>query len=267
MAADFQNRSRFEIAKRRAELYNSDVGHETGYDCPDCLNRGNIAYVIGTEDNFREEILPCKCESIRRNLWRIRESGLQDLIDRYTFDLWKTPQAWQEWLRNRAIQYAENPSGWFFIGGKPGTGKTHLCTAICKELMMKGMETRYILWREFSQQAKAVTNNDEKYADFVGPVRKVPLLYIDDFFKTGRRRDIRTGLWQEMTPTEADINLAFDILGSRYNQGNRTITIISSELPVEKLMDIDAAIASRIYQNAGENIFDLSKMENWRLKE
>lgn len=263
---DCQSKSLFEIAKHRAEMYNSEIGHLTDYDCPECRNRGNFLLVTGDETHFWEEIVPCRCEITRKNLRMIKKSGLQPLLDRYTFETWDTPEEWQRYMKARAYSYACNPQGWFYIGGKPGTGKTHLCTAICERLMRNGYETRYVLWREFARQAKAVANEEEEYEALVNPVRTVPVLYMDDLFKTGRRRDPQSGAWQDMTPTAADINLAFDILGHRYNKGSDAITIISAELSVERLMEIDEAVAPRIYQNAKENSFDWSKMENWRLK-
>lgn len=51
-----------------------------------------------------------------------------------------------------------------FIGGSPGTGKTHLCTAICAKLMDGGIPVRYVQWRGDIPAIKAKVNDAEAYA-------------------------------------------------------------------------------------------------------
>ena len=38
-----------------------------------------------------------------------------------------------------------DPKGWFVTTGRSGAGKTHLCTAICGELLHRGLPVRYML--------------------------------------------------------------------------------------------------------------------------
>lgn len=71
------------------------------------------------------------------------------------------------------------------------------------------------------------------------PLKKVKVLYIDDFFKG--------------SVTSGDINLAFELLNSRYISPDK-ITIISSELTIEQILKYDAAIGGRIAERAGEYI-------------
>lgn len=174
-------------------------------------------------------------------------------MDRYTFDRWQTKQEWQRKVKGMALDYVENPSGWFYMAGRPGTGKTHICTALCGALIEKGMEVQYLLWRDFSSRAKAVVTDDEEYQRIVEPMKRVKVLYIDDLFKTGKGQE----------PTTGDTNLAFEILNSRYIQGKPTI--ISSELTVKMILDIDEAIGSRIFEMSKEHYADLSDRDNFRL--
>ena len=80
----------------------------------------------------------------------------------------------------------------------------------------------------------------------------VDVLYIDDFFK-GKISD-------------TDKTLAFDIINYRFN--NNLVTIISSELLLNDLINIDAAIAGRIKQMAGDYIVQIAYDDerNYRLK-
>lgn len=238
--------------RRRVEAANRVPGQLEGFDCPDCLNRGFI-HALDKTGHFVTR--PCKCAVRRNNERRIRLSGLSELVGRYTFQNWKTPSIWQEKAKHLAENYARNPAGWFVATGSVGTGKSHLCTAICVHLMECGQDVRYMLWRDVSVQAKAVVNDDEEYSRIVEPLKRTPVLYVDDLFKTGKGQE----------PTVGDVNLAFEILNARYNDSKK-LTIISTERSVEELLNIDEAVGSRIYERSKGNYLDFRGRENWRLK-
>lgn len=247
-----QGASWIEQERRKIETLNLEPGKLTGYDCPDCLNRGYIWQLRDSGEQYAKE---CRCMIQRRNIRYLRESGLESLVQRYSFDTWRINEKWQAEVLKMAREFAENPAGWFFLAGRPGTGKTHLCTAICGELMKRGFQTRYLLWRDFSAKAKALVNDEERYSALTKPLKAVPLLYIDDLFKTGKGAE----------PTAGDVNLAFELLNNRYNDG-RKITIISSELTANRLLEIDEGLGSRVCQRAGDNYADLSNKRNYRLQ-
>ena len=247
-----QDASWIEQERRNVEALNQEPGNLKGYDCPDCLNRG---YIWQLRDSGERYTKGCRCAIQRRNIRYLRESGLESLVQRYSFDTWRIDEKWQETVLKMARDFAENPAGWFFLAGHPGTGKTHLCTAICGELMKRGFQTRYLLWRDFSAKAKALVNDEERYGAEIKPLKTVRLLYIDDLFKTGKGAE----------PTAGDVNLAFELLNSRYND-DRKITIISSELTANRLLEIDEGVGSRIFQRAREYYADLSDKPNFRLK-
>lgn len=233
------------------EITNSEPGNLTDYDCPKCLNRG---YFVRRRETGELVSVDCECMKVRRSIRYLRKSGLADMVGRYTFKAWKAGEPWQKDILTLAKRFAEKPEGWLFIAGRPGTGKTHICTAVCDELMKRGMATRYMLWRDFSVSAKAVITDDEEYAALVTPYKKCRVLYIDDFLKTGKGAE----------PTVGDVNLAFELLNSRYNAEDR-ITILSSERTIAEIMDIDEAMGSRIYQRSKNYYVDLTKKENYRL--
>lgn len=246
-----------ESQRRRAELFNRNRGklnEDDGYDCPACLNRG-CSYKTDGEGHLIS--VPCKCMTIRNNRRRIEQSGLSDLLARYTFEAWRAEEEWQGELLDAARQYAANPDGWFAVCGRPGTGKTHICTAICGELMKNGCDVRYMLWRDVATTLKANSMRDaESYSREIEPLKTVKCLYIDDFYKIGGKRP----------PTVMDINLAFEIINARYNSSG-LITIVSSERSIDELMRIDEAVASRIYERThkNRNYINLAGKENRRM--
>lgn len=242
-----------ELALRKAASMNETPGYLTGYDCPKCLNRGVMWVVRGNDEVTASE---CECMIQRRNLQRLKRSGLEDAVTRYTFETWQTPDRWQEKAKALAERYAKERRGWFVAYGHVGSGKTHLCTAICAELLATGMNTQYMLWRDVAVQAKAAITDDEAYNAIVTPLKRVKCLYIDDLFKVGKGKP----------PTEGDVNLAFEILNSRYNDSSK-LTIISTERSMEDLLDIDEAVGSRIYERSKGFRLDFSDKPNWRLRQ
>lgn len=191
----------------------------------------------------------CECYYEWLNHKRLRNSGLENLKEKFTFEKFLGDTEGRRTLKEKAIEFANNPNGWFYIGGNVGSGKTHLCTAICFELM-KTKQVKYMPWRDESVRLKAIVNQESEYREEIYKLKNIKILYIDDLFK-GK-------------VSEADINLAYEIINFRYN--NDLTTIISCEYSDDELMEIDEAIGSRIYQKSKENSYNITKIENYRLK-
>lgn len=216
-------------------------------DCPVCRNTG----LTFTMDNGIIRSNECSCMARRRTLLRVRKSGLADLVSRYTFESFKTPSAWQNAAMNKAQHFVVNGAGWFFISGNPGSGKTHLCISIVGEFIKGGKEAVYMMWREDAPRLKAMVNDRDAYEREMKRMKLVDVLYIDDFLKGNN-------------VTDADINLAFELLNARYND-SRKLTIISTEKSLEDILSIDEAIGSRIYERS-KGFCIRTPDENWRLK-
>jgi DNA replication protein DnaC len=248
-----------EILQMEVSWANDTVGNLTGYDCPLCKNRGYIYVIQGTYKVAQE----CSCMVQRRAMRRIERSGLKDLMDRYTIEKYQTPVSWQQKAKAMAIGFVSNPSGaWFGAFGAVGAGKTHICTAICIELLSCGQDVSYMLWKDEARKLKALVNDPEKYERLIAPLQTVKVLYIDDFWKT--KKDENTGRYEQ--PSQADINLAFEILNARYND-TKLITIISSERVIQDLIDIDEAVGSRIMERTKGFCLSLTGDDkNWRLR-
>lgn len=255
-----------EYAQRRVDWINNDVGNRNesdGYNCGICKNKGYVAEVTELPDgSFGHKIRDCKCAPVRSSILRMRRSGLKDIIRDYTFDKFEATEPWQQAMKAAAIRYAEAHDGWFFVGGQVGSGKTHICTAICREFLLAGRDVRYMLWRDEIVAIKANVGDADVYKKMLDEYKSVEVLYIDDLFKTGKSP---TG--ERQKPTIADINVAFEILNFRYSNP-KSITIISTELTEDELLDIDEAVGSRIYERAKGSAITVGKdrARNYRLK-
>lgn len=234
---------------------------EDGYHCNACRNKGYIIRVDELEDGSLHQVCTdCKCVEIRNSIMRMKRSGLKDIIKDYTFDKFEDSEPWQKTIKAAAMEYAKSPDGWFFLGGQSGAGKTHLCTAICRDFLLSGKSVRYMLWRDDIVKIKGAVTDSEEYSKIIDEFKRVDVLYIDDLFKTGKAADQST-----QKPTGADISVAFEIINYRYNNPS-LLTIISSELTEDELIDIDEALGGRIYERAKAFTIGRSRDRNYRLR-
>ena len=181
---------------------------------------------------------------------RLERSGLKELVECCTFDSFNTDEAWQKEAKDKALAYLDSPKGaWFYICGRSGSGKTHLCTAVCQKLIENGNELYYLKWREEAPMLKAMIRDYAAYSDKIRQLSTVSVLYIDDFLKGG--------------VTDADLNLAYQLLNERYNTRRRTI--ISSELSIEDTAKYDEAIAGRIFERSRGYCFRMARV-NYRFR-
>lgn len=84
--------------------------------------------------------------------------------------------------------------------------------------------------------------------------KKTDVLYIDDLFKQNNIND-------------ADIKLAFELID--YRVRTNRMTVISTEMDLNRILDIDEALGGRIIQAARGNKYIIAKDrgKNYRLKE
>ncbi len=252
------------ICERQCESENNREGNLNeydGYNCPLCKNKG---YMLKPEfylNYYQEKQYTCKCARVRKTIRALNRSGLADVVRDYTLDRYIVTEAWQNHVLETAKKYvSECSEKWFFFGGATGAGKSHICTAIAVSLIKRDKEVKYMLWRDEASKLKAKVN-DICYSKEVDEYKNVDVLYIDDLFKTGKS-DGQT----LQRPTQGDINLAFEIINSRYVQ--KKLTIISSECTLNDLLEIDEAVAGRVKQMCGDYCLNIApdRAKNYRLK-
>lgn len=250
----YENMSEKEKIDFKVNSFNEEEGNFNdydGYNCDICKNKGYIALNIDNDFYLQE----CECIKTRNSIKNMNESGLKDFIQKYKLNSFETQEEFQKNIKEKALEYINKKTKkWFFIGGQSGSGKTFICSAISRELLLQNKSLYYFQWREDSRKLKAIVNEEKEYDEFMERIKEIDVLYIDDFFKTQRNATITT----------ADINLAFEIINYRYKANKETI--ISSELTLNEIIDIDEAIGGRIKELS---IFiDVSKdrKKNYRLK-
>lgn len=245
-------------SKFKRDTFVEAKGNLEGEYCPKCRNKGVVMHLAHKWGYVYECVQKCECLISRNNAKALENSGLSSLVKSYTFESFKTTHEWQANMKNKALEFVDNHTNfWFYAGGQVGCGKTHICTAIANEFIKRGMKTKYMLWRDETIVLKSDIM-DKEYQDKMKALKTVPVLYIDDFFKTEIKKQ----------PSAAEINIAFELLNYRYNNPGY-VTIISSEKQMSELLKIDQAVGSRIFQRSKHYCINISEdvLKNYRLKE
>lgn len=83
----------------------------------------------------------------------------------------------------RARDYADNLSGWLYLHGPTGVGKTHLAVAIANTVLKKGRDVTF--WRILDLldclRRAYVNNNEDSFYQLFRKIRDADLLILDDF--------------------------------------------------------------------------------------
>lgn len=212
---------------------------DTQYSCERCKDTGYIT-VLDADGNFGKT--PCKCLAKIQTETRLKKSGISPAeYAKYSFIKFRTDTREHANMKKIAERYLQNRIAGQGIGyfGASGTGKTHICIAICQALTCDyGEEHYYFSYRSEIQRIKAVMySNAELYSQAIQHWTSVNNLYIDDLFKFATK----DGRIQQQ-----DLQIMFDIINTRYI--NHKATLFSSEYSLAYITnDIDEALGSRIF--------------------
>lgn len=222
-----------------------------GINCPICLNKG-YTYIL--RDNGNIVFQNCTCAKARRNVWRVRESGLGRTIAKCTFANFSHDEQWQQVMYEKALEYSETGAKqghWLLFAGQSGSGKTFLCTAVAG-VLMKDYDVTYTIWPQEAQRLKGLMVEDSSHYDSeIERLQRIDVLIIDDFWKP--------------SATSADKRMAYTIINQRYVAA--LPTIISTEFYSAELAEIDEAVTGRIVEMCGQYKVDIGrdKKRNYRL--
>ncbi|RXK25501.1 ATP-binding protein [Bacillus velezensis] len=119
--------------------------------------------------------------------------------------------------------------------GQPGSGKTHLLTAIMNNLIKK--KSVYCMYFPYVEGMGNLRDNFDQLESKLDAMRKADVLFIDDLFKPVKG---------EPRATDWQVEQIQSVVNYRYL--NHKPMLISSELDTAALLDIDEALGSRIHQ-------------------
>lgn len=220
------------------------------YKCEKCRD---MTFVI-----VNDEAVPCECKAMREAEEILNKSGISEEFRNRRFSNFDYERSMQIsdayrkaklYVRHFRDIEKERVNSIMFMG-QVGSGKTHLSLAIANELMDGGVGVVYMSYREVITRIKQNITDEVYYHRIMGRYKNARVLLIDDLFK-GKISD-------------SDVNIMFELINFRYF--NRLPVIISCEMSVEEVLNVDEAIGSRLVEMSKEFLVRISgKRMNYRM--
>lgn len=226
------------------------------YECPQCRDTG---FIDCENQNGHDVVRRCDCYAMKQARKMMKLSGISTEFQKKTFENFIAGGNEQlENAKSKAMRYIDNfqtaehyRRNSIMFSGQVGSGKTHLGTAICGELVRSGISVVYMAYRNAVTKIKQSIMDEAAYSRELNQYVTARVLYIDDLLK-GKL-------------SEADVNIMYEIANYRYM--NNMPMIISTEKSPNDLLAFDEATGSRIIEMCRGNIIQLQGKElNYRLR-
>ena len=209
------------------------------YHCNICKDKG---YIYKT-DGFYEVAVKCKCQTLKDAQMRLEKSGLGELLETKRLDNYNTNTEYQKQIKETATnyinEYVKGNKYSLALLGQSGVGKTHIMSAVSRQLLDAGITVKYYIADDIIQRLQACKYDQENYIREFNSIVRAEVLYIDDLFKSS----VTNYYKQENIKTE-DLKVIFEVINYRYNK--KLPILLNSEIHFERFADIDQAIIGRI---------------------
>lgn len=222
----------------------------------DATDISDPTFITYEDEEMNALFLTTPLGKLREKERKFLKAGLTSINNDYTFDTFHAEYQFQKIMKYLAMKYIkQSEDEWLGFFGTTGSGKTHLCTAITRELIMSDKEVHYIMWVE---EINRVKFDIELYNKWVKKLKQCNILVIDDLLKEGI----------SVNPTEFEMKALFEIINYRYS--NHLKTIISSERSINELQRMNKALMGRIIERCQDYLIEIPEKEgelrNYRLR-
>ena len=188
-----------------------------------------------------------------------KKAGFRVDMCNYTFSTFKVWNNASKFAKDVALRYfksfesnRDKRTNSILLCGQVGSGKTHLAIALAVNFLEKKIKVQYMPYRDVVTEIKQNIIDSKNYSRLVDKYKTCDVLLIDDLYK-GKIN-------------ESDVNIMFEIINYRYL--NNKPMIISSEYTMDRILNVDEAIGSRIYEMCKNYIVQIENnvSNNYRLK-
>ena len=232
-------------------LKNVNDYQESNYKCNKCRD---MMFII-QEDGAAKA---CECRSIRIAEDKLKASGVSEEFRKMRFENFDYSKSKETMLAySKAKSYSKKfeelrvaRQNSIIFCGQVGSGKTHLSLSIANVLMDNGVGVVYMGYRDVITQIKQNIMDEVYYNKVMNRYKNAKVLLIDDLFKG--------------SISKSDINIMFELINHRYF--NKLPVIVSTELSIENLVNIDEALGSRLIEMSKDFLVGIrNKKLNYRI--
>lgn len=229
---------------------------ETSYKCSSCRDTG---WILKSREYGQPLAVECECRKKDKvkNQWKA--FGINPEMSNCTFGNFNVYNNISGKMKDTALSYInefddirKTRKNSIMLCGQVGCGKSHLSMAIGINMIKRNMKVVYMPYRDVITNMKQNMLNEEYYRKSISRLKECEVLLIDDLFK-GR-------------VNESDINIMFEIINYRYL--NFLPIIVSSEFTVERLLEFDQGVGSRIFEMCRDYFVEVENdvNNNYRLR-
>lgn len=253
-----EKKKSFDRIDYKINEYNNSENSELAFLCHKCKGKGLIAYRSNNDLAFKK----CSCYNRLNSFKKLKRLGLSHVV-KDAGDIKDLPESeeWEKKTKRIILEYLNNHNYEYsiYLGGQSGSGKTTKGTQIIKYLISETIEENKVLTFEYfswdTRWRELVFDND-KYA-LIKALQETDILFLDDFF---RHTNLKI--------SDAEKEVAKQVLDWRYT--NKMQTIITSELYLKEIIQLDEALGSRIKEMCDYNKYVINiardSSRNYRLK-
>jgi DNA replication protein DnaC len=206
------------------------------FECNEC---NDTEFIFNSETNTATE---CKCRQQKYYQRILENSGVAKAFRSKTINEYKVKNDQQKQAKQVCIEYITNfntikqeKNNSVAFLGQVGAGKTHLTIAVANALLKQGIGVVYMQYVEEMTRLKMNVTDEEMYQRAINRLKKCPLLIIDDLYKE---------MLKNGKVNASDVRIMFEIINFRYM--NKFPILVSAEDNIDKLIDIDEAVGTRI---------------------
>ncbi|EHI98738.1 hypothetical protein CDLVIII_2063 [Clostridium sp. DL-VIII] len=229
---------------------------QTSYKCDKCCDTG---WILIPQEHMQPLAVACECRKIEKLKSEWKYSGINVEQSKYTFSNFEVWNEASSRIKDTAAAYCtdfddirDKRRNSLLLCGQVGCGKSHMSVAVALNFLKQKIKVVYMPYRDVITEIKQNMIDQEYYKKAISKYQLCEVLLIDDLFK-GKIND-------------SDINVMFEIINYRYL--NFLPIIVSSEFSIDRLLNFDEGVGSRIYEMAKDYVVEVEKdiRNNYRLK-
>ena len=179
--------------------------------------------------------VPCRCEGLSALVARFNAAGLPPQLH----DATTVNTVWDWYGAGAQDEFERYVSGWtpgakgYLFHGVNGAGKTRLGALFARELMMRGVRTRFIRWAHLLDDLRSSYATKQPEWKVTGELLEAPVVVFDDI--GAEQRSEWAGVAMER------------ILGERLEQGQTTILTTNISPHARRGADLRDAVGARVF--------------------